>query len=210
MAAQLAEAEGCGAALRLLRRLDPMHRAARVVGDNLAVLQFGAGLGRLWRPAMHSAMSGPLAALLADCPVRAPGTVADVVLLLVTLLCVEQTLEIVRRDTPDRRPPARRRRVIAEAADAGRGRLLLARVEAEALGPLLRGLPHIPAGPDPLHPQGCPFVCPKEQGAAFLRFCRQQRALQNDQAMPIELQSLWRRCTHPDTLWRSNNSRSGR
>ena len=64
--AQLAEAEGCGAALRLLRRLDPMHRAARVVGDNLAVLQFGAGLGRLRRPAMHSAISGPLAALLAD------------------------------------------------------------------------------------------------------------------------------------------------
>ena len=43
-----------------------MCRAARMVGDNLAVLQFGAGLGRLRQPAMHAAISGPLAALLTD------------------------------------------------------------------------------------------------------------------------------------------------
>ena len=44
----------------------PPHRAARVVGDNLPVLQYGAGAGRLRRPAMYAAIAGPLAALAAD------------------------------------------------------------------------------------------------------------------------------------------------
>ena len=44
----------------------PSHRAARVVGDNLPVLRYGAGAGRLRRPATYAAIAGPLAALTAD------------------------------------------------------------------------------------------------------------------------------------------------
>ena len=63
--AQEAEAAGCGAALDLLlqqgRRLP---RRAIISGDNLAVVRYGAGLGRLRRDAMFSRLDGRLGALL--------------------------------------------------------------------------------------------------------------------------------------------------
>ena len=45
--AQVAEAVGCRLALSLLTALRPERRAARVVGDNLAVVRYGAGTARL-------------------------------------------------------------------------------------------------------------------------------------------------------------------
>ena len=56
----MAEAWGCHAGLRLLAELRPVARLARVVGDNLAVVRFGAGAARLRRPAMHGLISPPL------------------------------------------------------------------------------------------------------------------------------------------------------
>ena len=64
--AQEAEAAGCGAALGLLlehRGAGP--RRAIVSGDNLAVIRFGAGFGRLARPEMFLRLSQFAAALLA-------------------------------------------------------------------------------------------------------------------------------------------------
>ena len=54
----MAEAWGCHAALQLLTHLRPPERLARVVGDNLAVVRFGAGTARLRRPAMQGLL-GP-------------------------------------------------------------------------------------------------------------------------------------------------------
>ena len=56
--AQVAEAWGCHAALHLLAALSPQSRQARVVGDNLAVVRYGAGTARLRRPAMQGLL-GP-------------------------------------------------------------------------------------------------------------------------------------------------------
>ena len=56
--AQVAEAWGCHAALHLLLHLRPVHRQARVSGDNLAVVRYGAGMARLRRPAMQGLL-GP-------------------------------------------------------------------------------------------------------------------------------------------------------
>ena len=47
--AQIAEATGCRAALALLTGPDPDYRAARVVGDNLAAVRYGAGTGQYRR-----------------------------------------------------------------------------------------------------------------------------------------------------------------
>ena len=44
--AQLAEATGCRAGLGLLLPEDPDYRAARIIGDNLAVIRYGRGTGR--------------------------------------------------------------------------------------------------------------------------------------------------------------------
>jgi len=44
--AQLAEATGCRAGLGLLTLEDPSYRAARIAGDNLAVIRYGRGTGR--------------------------------------------------------------------------------------------------------------------------------------------------------------------
>jgi len=95
----------------------------------------------------------------------------------------------------------------AAAAPALRQQLF-ARVEAKALGPFFSRLPAVAAGPDGPQQQARTLAPPHQQGATFIRCRRQQRALQNDQAMPIELQARWRWCSHPDTLWRINNSRS--
>ena len=61
---QIAEATGCRAALAGLARLDTEVRAARVVGDNLAVVRYGAGTGRFQRSLLQAQMElalGPLA-----------------------------------------------------------------------------------------------------------------------------------------------------
>ena len=47
--AQLAEATGCRAGLGALARSTPDIRAARIVGDNLAAIRYGAGTGRYRR-----------------------------------------------------------------------------------------------------------------------------------------------------------------
>ena len=52
--AQIAEATGCRAALAALVHTDATHRAARVVGDNLAVVRYGAGTGRFQRPILQA------------------------------------------------------------------------------------------------------------------------------------------------------------
>ena len=54
--AQIAEATGCRAALAALIRTDANRRAARVVGENLAVVRYGAGTGRLQRPILQAQM----------------------------------------------------------------------------------------------------------------------------------------------------------
>ena len=59
--AQVAEAAGCRAALGLLAELRVPTRAARIVGDNLAVVRFGAGTGRLRRPQMQAQIDQSLA-----------------------------------------------------------------------------------------------------------------------------------------------------
>ena len=63
--AQEAEAAGCGAALRLLLDHAPVgHRRAIVSGDNLAVVRYGAGAGRLKKEAMFARLDGSLGAFL--------------------------------------------------------------------------------------------------------------------------------------------------
>ena len=63
--AQTAEAIGCGAALHLLAALSPPHRAARIVGDNLAVIRYCAGSARLRRTTMQAHLEPNLATTLA-------------------------------------------------------------------------------------------------------------------------------------------------
>ena len=52
--AQMAEALGCRAALELLRHVEGDGRRARVVGDNLAVVRYGAGTARIRRPQIQA------------------------------------------------------------------------------------------------------------------------------------------------------------
>ena len=59
--AQVAEAWGGKLSTDLLTTLAPADRRAHVIGDNLAVVRYGAERGALRRPGMH----GPLAASLA-------------------------------------------------------------------------------------------------------------------------------------------------
>jgi hypothetical protein len=65
--AQVAEAWGCRLGLDLLRQWAPNDRRARVIGDNLAVIRYGANVGRLRRPAMASLLSAGLAELAQRC-----------------------------------------------------------------------------------------------------------------------------------------------
>ena len=61
---QVAEASGCRAALGGLANVSTDVRAARVVGDNLAVVRYGAGTGRFQRSLLQAQMElalGPLA-----------------------------------------------------------------------------------------------------------------------------------------------------
>ena len=64
--AQAAEAAGCCAGLRLLQTLRPAHRAARVVGDNLGVIRYGAGTARLRRLQMQAQLEAALATTLSQ------------------------------------------------------------------------------------------------------------------------------------------------
>ena len=57
--AQVAEAWGLRLGLLLLRRQRPSDRRARVIGDNLAVVRFGASMGRLRGAHMHG-LVGPM------------------------------------------------------------------------------------------------------------------------------------------------------
>ena len=52
--AQLAEAVGCRIALQTLTQLVPGRRAARIVGDNLAVIRYCAGNARMRRPYLQA------------------------------------------------------------------------------------------------------------------------------------------------------------
>ena len=63
--AQTAEAIGRGAAFHLLASLSPPHRAARIVGDNLAVIRYCAGSARLRRTSMQAHLEPNLATTLA-------------------------------------------------------------------------------------------------------------------------------------------------
>ena len=61
---QIAEATACRAALACLANVTTDIRAARVVGDNLAVVRYGAGTGRFQRSLLQAQMElalGPLA-----------------------------------------------------------------------------------------------------------------------------------------------------
>ena len=60
--AQVAEATGCRAALALLTYTTG-RRAARVIGDNLAVVRYGAGTGRFQRVVLQAQMELSLAPL---------------------------------------------------------------------------------------------------------------------------------------------------
>ena len=60
--AQVAEATACRAALALLTYTNG-RRAARVIGDNLAVVRYGAGTGRFQRVALQAQMELSLAPL---------------------------------------------------------------------------------------------------------------------------------------------------
>ena len=64
--AQAAEAAGCCAGLRLLQALRPSRRAARIVGDNLGVIRYGAGTARLRRLQMQAQLETALAATLSQ------------------------------------------------------------------------------------------------------------------------------------------------
>ena len=59
--AQVAEAHGCCAALQLLRRVDEGPRRARVVGDNLAVIRYGAATASLRARAQQAMLEVALA-----------------------------------------------------------------------------------------------------------------------------------------------------
>ena len=63
--AQLAEALGCRAALELLGAVGDGGRRARVVGDNLAVIRYGAGTVGLRALPQQSILEGALAAVYA-------------------------------------------------------------------------------------------------------------------------------------------------
>ena len=63
--AQVAEAIGCRTALALLAELRPYARAARVVGDNTAVVRYCAGTARLRRPQLQAHLEVGLGAVLA-------------------------------------------------------------------------------------------------------------------------------------------------
>ena len=63
--AQVAEAVGCRLALDMLVALQPPSRAARIVGDNLAVVRYGAGTARLRRPELQAHLEGALGRALA-------------------------------------------------------------------------------------------------------------------------------------------------
>ena len=63
--AQVAEACGCRAALALLASTRDLGRAARVVGDNLAVIRYGAGTGRFKRLILQAQLEQALAPLAA-------------------------------------------------------------------------------------------------------------------------------------------------
>ena len=62
--AQVAEAIGCRTALMLLSQVQTSRRAARIVGDNLAVVRYCAGTARLRRPSMQSQLEASLQVLL--------------------------------------------------------------------------------------------------------------------------------------------------
>ena len=57
---QVAEAIGCRAAINLLLALDTGDRRARVVGDNLAVVRYGASSARLRRVDMQAHLEAAL------------------------------------------------------------------------------------------------------------------------------------------------------
>ena len=61
--AQTAEAVGCAAALDLVAQCGATLRAARIIGDNLAVVRYGDAQGRLRRPQMQQILAGRLAAM---------------------------------------------------------------------------------------------------------------------------------------------------
>ena len=61
----MAEAIACRTALSLLLELQPAARAARVCGDNLAVIRYGAGTARLRRPEVQTHLEVSLGAVLA-------------------------------------------------------------------------------------------------------------------------------------------------
>ena len=63
---------------------------------------------------------------------------------------------------------------------------LLAWVEAEPALAFFGRLPLVAAGPDALQRQAGSQLLPQQQGAALFGCCSQKRALENDQAMPIE------------------------
>ena len=63
--AQVAEAIGCRLAVDMLVALQPPTCAARVVGDNLAVIRYGAGTARLRRPELQTHLEGALGRALA-------------------------------------------------------------------------------------------------------------------------------------------------
>jgi len=60
---QTAEAWGARAALDLLRQTSATRRCARVCGDNLAVVRFGAAHGRLRRPEVQCILEPALTAM---------------------------------------------------------------------------------------------------------------------------------------------------
>ena len=60
---QTAEAWGACAALDLLGRTSSARRCARVCGDNLAVVRFGASQGRLRRPEVQCILEPALATM---------------------------------------------------------------------------------------------------------------------------------------------------
>ena len=64
--AQLAEAHGCCAALALLRRAQGGPRRARVVGDNLAVIRYGAATAALRATPQQAILEVALAAAYAN------------------------------------------------------------------------------------------------------------------------------------------------
>ena len=61
--AQVAEAWGAKLGLDLLRDTKADVRRARVIGDNLGVVRYGAEMGALRNPAMHRPLADALAAI---------------------------------------------------------------------------------------------------------------------------------------------------